>query len=657
MSNFKKRFFVSAGVLLLLLAILFIRWYAAGDQTFYLYDYGEPGSDWAAPELNTETEYVQTIPCMKERVRRIGFQFANYANRKNAGTVSIRVYCGGQLIGARDLDAALIGDGEYIYVELTAAPQLGDGMEIHMTSSSTPGEGVTVFGRSHSNLASMGALFTVGGVPQETLINIAFAYREAFGAHALLILAGICVLLLLMTGVSQEKREYLTLFLAGIAILFLRSVYTLTVPDLYAEDGIWSAWLNRGGFFQTALYYRPDYPILGNVVLLQLAHLLNELAYGKSWNHLPEFIALVQYAFFSAVALLPVCVFRGDMPKKLRLLCWLLILLVPVGESGYEIWGKILNTGYLFYVLAFCLIYERVFHCNELSRFRVVCIDVIVFICCGTHEGCYLLAMLGFVLSLCFELREYGPELTLGGKLRLWLGRFRNRMWIVLGLCCAALAYFDLFVLTGSVYEESGIAGMENILEFVIRGLLFPLVYAFYHSLTDGIAAALIVVSVIGIVALYSAGHLERSEKEKLSALLLGTLLYFGITVAARGWMLFSHLSQYQTTCPDRYYYGTNMMSILSLLYIVSLLWRRGNKCKMVGALLTACLVLNLCVSLPELFAYDISNKPAHQEPFSQRLRDFSWNENGTGRVLISPTPWEIDIDIDIDILIASLWE
>ena len=151
---------------------------------------------------------------------------------------------------------------------------------------------------------------------------------------------------------KDDWKECLILFLIGLIILFFRSAYTIIVPSLYAEDGAWISYILNNGFIQAVFHVRPDYLVSGNIILLGIALLLNTIFCGENLNYLPHFTTLVHYIFFSLTALLPYVCFKGTIRKSLRLLTWLCILLVPLGNSGVEIFGKILNVGYLFFFIA-----------------------------------------------------------------------------------------------------------------------------------------------------------------------------------------------------------------------------------------------------------------------------------------------------------------
>lgn len=47
---------------------------------------------------------------------------------------------------------------------------------------------------------------------------------------------------------DKEKRMYIFLFFLGIILLFLRSIYIIITPSLYAEDGTWTALIINNGF-------------------------------------------------------------------------------------------------------------------------------------------------------------------------------------------------------------------------------------------------------------------------------------------------------------------------------------------------------------------------------------------------------------------------
>lgn len=243
---------------------------------------------------------------------------------------------------------------------------------------------------------------------------------------------------------KDDWKEYVILFLLGLIVLFLRSAYTVSCPSIYTEDGTWMGLILTNGFWNTLLRAKATYLVFGNIIMLQISLALNTIFFGDNLTNLPHFVTFVHYIFFSLIALLPVICFKYDLQKKIRILVWFLILTVPLGDSAYEIMGKISNTGYVVYVIAYCVLHYRVFHRTKLTVAKVIAIDVTLFLCCTTHPGCFVLVGLAFVLDMIMQYKEL--QKLEQGMVKEWLKNrwkaFFNISWFFLGiLCCIAAGY------------------------------------------------------------------------------------------------------------------------------------------------------------------------------------------------------------------------
>ena len=109
-----------------------------------------------------------------------------------------------------------------------------------------------------------------------------------------------------MYKIQSEKKDYLILFLVGLILLFFRSAYTLLVPCIYTEDGVWMSSILNNGFLNTLFHARGDYLVCGNILLLGIVLLLNNMLFGENLNYLPQLVTIVHYCFYSLFALLPV---------------------------------------------------------------------------------------------------------------------------------------------------------------------------------------------------------------------------------------------------------------------------------------------------------------------------------------------------------------
>lgn len=609
-----------------------------------------------APELNQNTAYVQQIPCPQNNTTAIGLQFATYA-RENTGMVTVTIRGAYGAFGEQTYDAGLLQDNVYVYIPLEHSAEAGEMLEIAVTSTSPTGQGVTVWSMTMTAMEQFDAELTVNGEPQTTQLCVAFQYRLGLARTAILmaLIAAGCAGLFFL---SRKGMEYLLLFVLGMVLLLLRSPYNLTIPSIYAEDGTWGSEIIYNGALRTAFFTRPDYPVIGNVLLLQIALWVNELLFGLDISRYPLVVAFVQYAFYSMAALLPVALMKDELPRWMARTLWLSVLLLPMGvaQGQSEILGKISNTGYLFYFIAFCLVYYRVFHWVRLSILKLAVIDVLLFICCGTHEGCYLLVGLGFFLNVWLEMRGEERSTGVGVRVKNWLGRAHNRMWIVLGVFCCALACFDLFVLTG-VPERQAIAKPgKEIVEFFAREFLFSFVWPVYSRLNTG--SALILLCVAAAVLVYTFVVSGGKQRVGLACCVTATLLYGGITLIGRGEMLLEICKDFTVTYPDRYYYGCNVMANLTAIYCVACLFKVQKRSrKILGGAIATFLILPVIFSGADLM--DGVDKNAvvsilHPAPFSERLEAALPDETKQNYTIdIAPPTWQMIVPSEY--VLASL--
>lgn len=542
-----------------------------------------------APELSQDTVYMQRMPCPQNNTTAIGLKFATYA-RENTGMVTVTIRGEHGAFGEQTYDVALFQDNAYVYIPLERSAEAGEMLEIAVTSTSPAGQGVTVWSTEMTTMEQFGAELTVNGEPQITQLFVAFQYRLGLARAAILmaLIAAGCAALIFL---SHKGMEYLLLFVLGLVLLFLRSTYNLTIPSVYTEDGAWTSQIIYNGALRTAFFVRPDYPVIGNVLLLQIAMWMNELLFGLDISRYPMVVAFIQYAFYSMAALLPVVLMKDELPKWMARVLWLSILLLPMGEWQSEILGKISNTGYLVYFIAFCLVYHRVFHWERLSALKLAIIDMMLFICCGTHEGCYLLVGLGFFLNVWLEMHSMERSAGVGVRVKKWLGRTHNRMWIVLGICCCALACFDLFVLTGAPEYQGMEKPGKKLVEFLIREFLFSFVWPFYSQLNTG--SALILLCVAATVLIYTFVVSDGRRRVSLSCCVMATLLYGAITLIGRGSMLMDAYVDFTTISYGRYYYGCNVMANLTAIYCVACLFMaQRRRRKILGGMIATLLIL-----------------------------------------------------------------
>ncbi|MDR0999870.1 MAG: hypothetical protein LBL96_03575, partial [Clostridiales bacterium] len=323
---------------------------------------------------------------------------------------------------------------------------------------------------------------------------------------------------------AESRSFYCALFFAGLVILFLRSTYTFSSEVLYTEDGSWLGQIYQNGFWHMLFHAKGSYLVFANIIMLKIADTLNLLMYGDNVKYLPLFVALVQYLFYAACAVMPVSVFRKHLLLPARLFIWLLILLLPIGDMAFEIFGKISNVGYMFYFVAFCLLFYRAENKSKISLMKLIIVDLGIFISCATNPTCYVLVVAFFAFDIIGLWRN--KTLKTAYKLRY------VRCWFVLGVLLTA-AFVYILTLSGEMtLKGSGAAKtLHNTISFIARNVLYPFTFAFYGKLS--IDYAVILLLLVG-AALVIAGIFSNKSERLFPIAVLSTHIFYTISKRAK---------------------------------------------------------------------------------------------------------------------------
>ena len=453
-----------------------------------------------------------------------------------------------------------------------------------------------------------------------------------------------------MYKIQSEKKDYLILFLVGLILLFFRSAYTLLVPCIYTEDGVWMSSILNNGFLNTLFHARGDYLVCGNILLLGISLLLNNIFCGENLNYLPQFVTLVHYCFYSLFALLPVICFKKDVRKSFRLLMWFSVLTVPLGTSAIEVMGKISNIGYLCYDIAFLLLFYKIRNRQELGKLPLAVVDILLLICCTTHPGSYVLVGTAFLVDMAIQIKSMESKSFLC-KIQNLFSSYYNREWILLGCFCVAFASYDIFVLTADLYDGMGIGFTPETkltVEFISRFFIFYIVYPFYSSLTDPICLTILAILCVATLYVFMSKKIPKTQKFHLAMILFAAFAYFIITVATRQGLMLPLLSDYTTSYVDRYYYAINILAMLAIVYMLNLLTQyTGITSKLFAGLTAALLLINPFVDLSYIFQYDNEiTGQSHVIPFSERIKEATYDANSEKYIVdIDPETWSMQID------------
>ena len=323
----------------------------------------------------------------------------------------------------------------------------------------------------------------------------------------------------------------------------------LTNPLLYTEDGAWSALLYREGL---AAYWkaRPDYLVVGNIVLLHFAIGLNEAFFSaEGILKLPQMIAGVSYGFFGAVAALPFVALRGYMPAWARVAVCLTVLLLPMGGHVNEMLGRLSNVGYSFTYIAILLILWR----EKVPRWGRWVLSGLLVVCCATNP--LVFAPLGlYLLWRMWEtrLRLCADDFALGVGSALLLG------WTLYSILTAA---------ERPVLNDAELSTSSFIVVAIARSILYPLAFPFYHSFD----------SLRVWTAPCSSGRSDgrcflTAPTKAPYGFVLVSLSIVTVAVWVQRPELMFYLGGFQLSFPDRYFYAQNLLVLLALVWAAAIL-------------------------------------------------------------------------------------
>lgn len=433
--------------------------------------------------------------------------------------------------------------------------------------------------------------------------------------------------------------SYLSLFLLGAILLFFRSAYSFTTPYLFAEDGIWFSELINDGFIHT--FFNQRYFMTGYLLLEEIAIGINKLLFGYNLRYFAEIVAVVSYSFHSIVALMTFICLRRNLRAFPRYLIWFLILMLPMGGTGVEMFGRILNFGYMFYFIALILIFYLIFNAKaNTSKVKQILIFATLWVCSTTNSASNLILAVGFFTDITLQFlyirKKQANHPDVFFYLKALFGKFKNLMWLGLGIICSICFIYQALAMQlisdGSIPH---ILKHENIIEFFGREILFYFTWPFYRYLNNNYVILMLCLFFLFIV--FAIVVTKKEKRLEVIYLAVGTLLIAMATFAMRPGLT-SFLHNYQSTFPDRYYYVINICAMVSIIYAVSCFegCMTLKFCKIYVYLLLA---LPFALAPSSIFEF---NKSSYIEPFP--FTSFSYGiftaerqPNGLYKVMTSP--------------------
>ena len=359
-------------------------------------------------------------------------------------------------------------------------------------------------------------------------------------------------------------------FLALFAAFALRNLEPLTFPTILAEDGGWFETVARDGPLAAGLTVRPGFPVLGLTLLQSVAILAIDLFFSGDVFHLPAAYFVAANAFLAGLALFMFCVLRRFLSAAASLGVVVATVLMPVGNDGNEIFGRILNLVFLFPPLTFLLLVE-------ISRGRrswaaLLVLVIVLLVCLMTLPVALLVVVAWLALALILQVAPRGaPDPSASAAPFMSWASERSYGWLLIGIVAAGVATTALLLPSDVLTHRGGATtpiALGAMIEFALaRTVLYPFVAAFYQQLND--AATLALTALYAAVCLFALAQQVRARGLNDRALLLVfAAMCLGCQVLALAVFrpgLSSLFDHYRSTFPDRYFYGVNVTSVVVL--------------------------------------------------------------------------------------------
>ncbi len=329
---------------------------------------------------------------------------------------------------------------------------------------------------------------------------------------------------------------------------FFRGSYT-------TEGGEWLSAMWRIGFFEAIKTTRPDYCVLGNLVVLQLSEWINVLLHGANIDRAPMIQHHVAVGYLAVSFLFIFTVLRRCHGLWGALLVCLAMLLVPDLDGEHRIFGEATNLGY-FSALVVLFVYYDVWLNPGTSTRRLLgyLLLVLFHIATSPMAGVITLAWSGLMIARLF----LQPKST----------QSMSAARIVAFLAPAIL--FALFTIEraqrsgpASAATDMGILKRDFVEVVLARQLLYPLITNFFLALNDKLTliAFAMFLGFIGWFVSLEWRH-EKRDWQRLSAILVIFAAAIGMSLAtavSRQWIYAREL-HYASLWPARYYIAQNMV-------------------------------------------------------------------------------------------------
>lgn len=425
------------------------------------------------------------------------------------------------------------------------------------------------------------------------------------------------------------------LVVVGFVLLSLRDLSFITSPALFAEDAVYLSNIFEHGFLNTVFMTRgggtADFQNSGSYILLYLALKTNNLFYGYNLSNLPFFIGVFANLFWSLVAFTAYKTF-SIKSKTLGIATFFVVVLITMGNSGGEVFGRVLNTVFIWPLLTGFLLLMK-YDNRYPSGVWSITIGLICILAGLSFPVSY--GIVGIYLFFSF-VRAY--------KEKIYKSWFSSEWSLLL---CLVIGVRLLPMIMGS----KGITGTmttnpDSVFEFVIgRHILYPFIQLFYTHLNDKMTSVLFLIYAFIIVF---AGFLNFKKRGLFNNYTFFVSCAIGVVFssALMRIKMTQFFNEYETTYPDRYFYACNTFCVIVLLYALYIILTHikvsQNFLAGVLSLVLFGAVFNTSLfelSSPYLSIYGTGDKGTFKDGIIAAVEQNRLNKDKTGYVTVTVYP------------------
>lgn len=424
--------------------------------------------------------------------------------------------------------------------------------------------------------------------------------------------------------VNKRKLVHALVFTCFAFFAAMRNLNPVFEPTLFAEDGTWLAKGLTDGWLEALRSARPDYPVVLQVMLLALASFASATITGNALLLAPYFIAAFSWAVFAILAFATFKWIRQEHSFWPSFFAGSSVVLIPVGSSANEIFGRVLQLGFLAPIFLFFIL-EFLYSEHKKSPAKVFFSEVILCLLIVTNPLCILFLAIVVVFKALFKRQKRHPNLALG------------------------FALSSGFFIAGTLGASSGLPGPfdpSGLVAALSRSIVFPIAPWLYFQSSDT-ATILILLALLAVCVLaYAQVGIKALRDVSLLAVLVISSIAVSLTLRPS---LTHYAKDYESSFPDRYYLTTNLLLILLILKLLFVVFRArgGNH---VGGPIVGLLV---CTAVLIQFGLAIEIKPrmvisTRGQSVEAMICNSPTIENGMVRLKIEPESWVIEVPTSI---------